>query len=67
MPAEARIFWRRVSIGEEDNSHPGADSRMGVSLEEHFTMRLGLGREKDNAEARSAQRLRREEKPKNTG
>jgi len=55
MPAEARIFWRRVSMGmEEDNSDQIADNRMRVSFEEHFTMRFEWGEErgkKDNAEA----------------
>src|SRR6266404_1862051 len=66
MPAEARIFWRRVSIGEEDNSDQRTDSRIQVSLEEYFTMRFGWvrGKRKDNAEARRTQRLRREENPR---
>jgi len=54
---------------KEDNSDQIAVNRKRVSLWEHFTMRFGWVREKrkDNAEAQRTLRLRREEKPKNTG
>jgi hypothetical protein len=68
MPAEARIFWRRVSIREEDNSDQIADNRTQISSEGYFTMRFGWmrGKRKDNAEARSARRLRRDKDTEGT-